>query len=50
MIMTIEKQQQNSTTSGLKPFDFYNDENQLSSRSVPGSRRNSNDEKRYISL
>ncbi|CEP10847.1 hypothetical protein [Parasitella parasitica] len=43
--MTIEKQQQNSTVSGLNPFDFYNEENQLSSRSVPGSRRNSNDEK-----
>ncbi|CAO0802959.1 unnamed protein product [Mucor circinelloides] len=45
MIMTIENQQQNSTPSGLKPFDFYNDESQLSSRSVPGSRRNSNEKK-----
>ncbi|KAK4516671.1 uncharacterized protein ATC70_011648 [Mucor velutinosus] len=43
--MTIENQQQNSTPSGLQPFDFYNDESQLSSRSVPGSRRNSNDKK-----
>ncbi|GAN00831.1 conserved hypothetical protein [Mucor ambiguus] len=43
--MTIENQQKNSTPSGLKPFDFYNDDSQLSSRSVPGSRRNSNDKK-----
>ncbi|KAL9552419.1 hypothetical protein MBANPS3_003771 [Mucor bainieri] len=43
--MTIENQQQNSTPSGLNSFDFYNDESQLSSRSVPGSRRNSNDKK-----